>query len=62
MTFPARYPGECSECGAPIHIGEPIARADAYGWTHASCADDDRRDPEPRRRCWLTICDCEDRC
>ena len=59
MTFPARYPGTCVECGARFHAGALIAAApDDEGWAHASCAET-MDDPEPCTRCWLTICDCE---
>ena len=62
MTFPARYPGTCVECGVRFHVGDPIRRADDdEGWVHTSC--DTRspdRDETPCQRCWLTICDCED--
>ena len=27
----------------------------------ARCATDHHPEPEPCQRCWLTICDCEDR-
>ena len=61
MTFPARYPGTCVECGVRFHVGDPIRRADDdEGWVHASC--DTRspdRDETPCQRCWLTICDCD---
>ena len=57
MTFPARFPGTCVDCGAYYHAGDPIDRADDdEGWVHASCAD-----PEPCTECWLTICDCEEK-
>ena len=59
MTFPARFPGTCVDCGARFHVGDPITRADDEGWVHASCADADHPDPEPCAHCWLTICDCE---
>jgi len=59
VTFPARYPGTCTECGARFHAGDPITDADDdEGWVHASCAED-HPDPEPCLRCWLTICDCD---
>ena len=25
MTFPARHPGTCVECGTRYHVGDPIA-------------------------------------
>ena len=59
MSFPARYPGTCVECGTRYHVGDPITNADDdEGWVHESCGDptDDR---EPCTQCWLTICDCE---
>ena len=28
MTFPARCPGTCVECGARFHVGDPITSAD----------------------------------
>lgn len=28
MTFPARYPGTCVECGTRFHVGDPITNAD----------------------------------
>ena len=61
MSFPARYPGTCAECGARFHAGDPIARADDDdGWVHTSCDDwPPIRDETPCQRCWLTICDCE---
>ena len=59
MTLPARYPGTCVECGARIHVGDPITSADDdEGWMHASC-DDPTDDREPCTQCWLTICDCD---
>ena len=59
MSFPARYPGTCVDCGARYHAGDPIDLAgDDEGWVHVSCAD---TDPEPCTECWLTICDCEDK-
>ena len=59
MTFPARYPGECVECGVRFHVGDPIRRADDdEGWVHTSCTED-HPDPEPCPQCWLTICDCD---
>ena len=59
MSFPARFPGTCVDCGAYYHVGDPTTRADDdEGWVHASCADTDHPDPEPCTRCWLTICDC----
>ncbi len=61
MTGLARYESTCPECGARIHLGDPITRADDdEGWTHDTCADTDHPDPEPCARCGLTICDCED--
>ena len=61
MSFPARHPGTCVECGTRYHVGDPIARADDdEGWVHTSC--DDRspiHDETPCQRCWLTICDCD---
>ena len=60
MTFPARYPGTCSECGGRFHTGDPITRAaDDDGWVHDACGDTDHPDPEPCPQCWLTICDCD---
>ena len=60
MSFPARYPGTCVDCGGRFHVDDPITRADDdEGWVHASCADTDHPDPEPCTQCWLTICDCD---
>ena len=28
MSFPARYPGTCVECGTRYHAGDPITNAD----------------------------------
>lgn len=36
MTWLARYDGTCSECDAPIAVGDPITSA-PDGWTHAVC-------------------------
>lgn len=39
-TFPAAYPGDCSECGDGFDQGELI-RADRSGdWCHAWCPED----------------------
>ena len=58
MTFPARCPGTCVECGARFHTGDPITNNDE-GWVHASCADPTDDNREPCTQCWLTICDCD---
>ena len=28
MSFPARHPGTCVECGTRYHVGDPITNAD----------------------------------
>ena len=46
MTFPARYPGTCSECGGRFHTNDMIRRADDdEGWAHDTCTDTDHTDP-----------------
>ena len=60
MSFPARYPGTCVECGTRFHVGDPITNNDDDdGWVHTSCADPTDDNREPCNRCWLTICDCD---
>ena len=27
VTFPARYPGTCVECGTRVHVGDPMVAA-----------------------------------
>ena len=56
MTFPARYPGRCVECGEGIYEGMPIRMADD-GAVHDDC--DTAAPPEPVEHpvcqtCWLT--------
>ena len=58
MSFPARHPGTCVECGTRYHAGDPITNDDE-GWVHASCSDPTDDNREPCARCWLTICDCD---
>ena len=60
MTFPARYPGTCVECGARFHVGDLITAApDDDGWVHESCANPTDDNREPCAQCLLTICDCD---
>lgn len=64
MSFPARYPGTCTECGARFHTGDPIASAgittEDGTWCHASCDPDPDDDREPCPTCWLIgPCDCD---
>jgi hypothetical protein len=35
--WPAKWPGECQACPAPITEGEEIMRADAGGYVHVTC-------------------------
>ena len=62
MTGPARYEWTCPECGAPIHLGDPIRHDEDHDdWVHASCSEAPHPDREPCPEYWLTICDCEDK-
>jgi hypothetical protein len=36
-AFPARYSGECSECGDEFDEGELIRADQCGGWSHALC-------------------------
>jgi hypothetical protein len=39
VTGPARYESTCPECGARIHLGDPIRHdEDNDAWVHASCS------------------------
>lgn len=61
MTGPARYEWTCPECGARIHLGDPIGYSDDHNdWVHASCTEAPHQNREPCPTCWLTTCDCED--
>ncbi len=61
MSYPARHESTCPECGARIHLGDPIRHDEDHdAWVHASCSEAPHQDREPCPTCWLTICDCED--
>ncbi|MFF7683129.1 hypothetical protein ACFZA2_10240 [Microbacterium sp. NPDC007973] len=34
----AQHPARCPDCGAPIRVGDRVARANAFAeWQHAAC-------------------------
>lgn len=53
MSFEARYPGECSECGEPFDEGDDIE----YNWADEivkseCCGEDPKFDFEPPHGYW----------
>ena len=61
MTFPARCPGTCVECGTRFHVGDLIRHDEDHDdWVHASCSEPPHDNPEPCPTCWLTIYFCKD--
>jgi len=62
MSFPASYPGRCSECGLPFEEGDLIERQDD-GWGHPGCSGGDafslRRGEVVCPECFLTPCGCD---
>ena len=50
MSFPAKFRGECVQCGLNIKVDDLIERT-ADGWAHETCPEVDSEPTCPR--CWL---------
>lgn len=62
MSFPAKYPGVCNDCGEHVSVGELINYVSG-SLTHESCGGsslDLRVNAEVCTECWLVKpCECE---
>lgn len=38
--FPAKYAGDCVDCGGPITVGQLITGTPGVAYAHATCPDD----------------------
>jgi len=52
MSFSARYPGRCPECGETIYEGDSVMYDDDDQVIHEECYEDDMRDLDSG---WKTV-------